>query len=146
MELNWRSHSLTGTCELDVATQFVEQLQAQEFMCHGPKSGLYFMTNTAGAHSSVALWANALEHSPRFANPAIFPFTLSNAVPGLIARSFSIEGPCYTLVDAEGNNDQMMALYQADQQQYGLESGLLVFWCLSIDHQITVHVKFLYLS
>lgn len=62
------------------------------------ETGLYLGTLNAGIYESIAFWQNALIHSPRFANPANFSWTLSNGPASLISRRLKIKGPCYTLV------------------------------------------------
>jgi len=75
--------------------------------------GLYLATGDAGIDVAVTFWAEALASSPRFANPADFPWTLANAPAGAIARALDIRGPCFTLV---GGAEAMIAvLARADQ-------------------------------
>jgi hypothetical protein len=74
--------------------------------------GLYLATYDAGIDVAVTFWADALESSPRFANPAEFPWTLANAPAGLISRTLDIRGPSYTLVG--GAEAMSAALAHAD--------------------------------
>ncbi|HOX26114.1 MAG TPA: hypothetical protein PLL30_08875 [Candidatus Krumholzibacteria bacterium] len=76
------------------------------------RRGLYLATGDAGVDVAVAFWAAALEASPRFANPADFPWTLANAPAGLVARALQIQGPCHTLVG--GADALAAALAHAD--------------------------------
>ncbi len=100
----------------------VEELAAAIALAAGPllspdvpprERGLYLATADAGIGNAVTFWAEALASSPRFANPADFPWTLANAPAGLISRTLGIRGPCHTLVgDAEA---MAAALAHADQ-------------------------------
>jgi hypothetical protein len=62
------------------------------------KTGLYLATSNAGVFESISFWENALIHSPGFANPANFNWTLSNGPASLLSRTLQIRGPCYTLI------------------------------------------------
>lgn len=66
------------------------------------KTGLYLATSNAGVAESIAFWKNALEHSPRFTNPANFNWTLSNGPASLLSRLLKIKGPCHTLIGKSG--------------------------------------------
>lgn len=73
---------------------------------------LYVATLDAGAEESVAFWSDALEKGLVFANPGMFPWTLSNSPTGDIARRLGIRGPTYTLVG--GGSALQVALRQAE--------------------------------
>jgi hypothetical protein len=64
----------------------------------GEKTGLYLATSNAGIRESIDFWKHALEHSPRFANPSNFNWTLSNGPASLLSRKLGIKGPCHTLI------------------------------------------------
>lgn len=146
MELDWKSISFEGGSEQDLAEQFVEHLKQYNLQFHGKSSGLYMMTNDAGSQSSITLWQNALQHSPRFANPAIFPYTLANAVAAVIAKTFIIEGPNYTIVDGDVNKQQLLNLYLADQSVLELQSSLFVVWEFICHEPLEVKVEYAFLS
>lgn len=73
---------------------------------------LYVATLDAGADESVAFWREALEKGLVFANPRMFPWTLSNSPTGSLARRLGIRGPTYTLVG--GGSAFQAALRQAE--------------------------------
>ncbi|HXS17279.1 MAG TPA: hypothetical protein VN764_08820 [Polyangiaceae bacterium] len=60
--------------------------------------GLYLATADAGVDDAVAFYERGLRETLRFASPADFHWTLSNAPAGQISRELHIQGPCYTLV------------------------------------------------
>jgi hypothetical protein len=69
------------------------------------RRGLYLASSNAGFASSLAFWAGATREGVAFASPALFPWTLSNAPCGWLAREFSVKGPNVThtgKVDALG--------------------------------------------
>ena len=101
MELNWIKYEVSGRSELDLAEQFIDIITEEDVKFYGNQTAVYFVSSNAGTFSSIAFWQNALEHSPRFANPGIFPWCLANATAGYIARRFSITGPNYTIIDKQ---------------------------------------------
>jgi 3-oxoacyl-(acyl-carrier-protein) synthase len=62
------------------------------------RTGLYLATSNSGVQESILFWKNALESSPRFANPANFSQTLSNGPAGLLSQTLQVKGPCYTMI------------------------------------------------
>ena len=141
MAINWKKYQLKDHSEESLAVQLAECLRRQEVCFHSAESALYLLTNTAGIDSSVKLWANALVHSPRFANPNIFPWTLANATAGYIARQFSIEGPNYTLVSNDLDVNELLEIYHRDKQEISLKSALLVVWNSKPTDQLVVDVR-----
>lgn len=133
MELNWNTYLFQDDNEEGLAHQLAGRIRKEAIRFHGAKSAVYLLTNTAGSNSSVQLWANALEHSPRFANPNMFPWTLANATAGYLARMFSIEGPNYTIVSKDLDVNEMLETYHHDKHAIPLHSALFVIW----DHKQT---------
>ena len=90
--------------------------------------GIYLATGDAGVDVSVGFWAMALAETPRFANPAGFPWTLANAPASLLARELRIRGPNYTLV---GGADAMLAALEhaEDDLALGNVAEALVVGC-----------------
>jgi len=142
MELNWTKYEASGTSELDLAEQFVDIIIAeQDLTFYGNHTAVYFVSPNAGIFSSIAFWQNALEHSPRFANPGIFPWTLANATSAYIARRFSITGPNYTIIDTQIHEDQLISSFKNDQLKYALKNALCINWELkTINNQLVVAV------
>lgn len=60
--------------------------------------GVYLSTSTAGQHEAIKFWKEALDKTPAFVNPAIFPWTLPNAPASHIAQVLSVTGPVYTFL------------------------------------------------
>jgi hypothetical protein len=88
------------------------QLWLQEYKYVEEKTGLYLATSNAGVYESIAFWKSALIHSPGFANPANFNWTLSNGPASFLSRKLQIKGPCYTLI---GNSQAVEGcLYHAN--------------------------------
>ena len=143
MELNWNTYQAHANSELELAEGFVSDIKAQfDLNFHANKSAVYLMSSNAGSFSSIAFWKNALEHSPRFANPGIFPWTLANATAGCIARAFSINGPNYTIIENELDANELISLYQNDQQKYNLMNAFLITWELKTNgNQIAVRAN-----
>ncbi|GEM_PF-4601195 len=84
------------------------------------KTGLYLATTNAGVFESITFWKNALLHSPGFANPANFNWTLANGPAGFLARQLTIKGPCYTMI---GSHDAIEGcLYHASED---LKTGVI---------------------
>jgi len=69
-----------------------------ETKANGERTGIYLVTNTAGIRESVAFWKNVQEQTPAFANPANFPWTLSNAPASFFAKALGVKGPVFTMV------------------------------------------------
>ena len=129
MELNWKSYIANGISESDLAEHFVSTIiKDQSLKFFGNHSAIYFVSSNSGVFSSITFWENALEHSPRFANPGIFPWTLANATSGYLARQFLITGPNYTIIDDELNEESLAKKYKKDKLKYSLKNALLVFW------------------
>jgi len=143
MELIWNSYQATGKSETDLATQFVDVISSKQDMeFYGKQSAVYFISSNAGTYSSIAFWENALEHSPRFANPGIFPWTLANATSGYIARRFSITGPNYTIIDNTVEEGQLISNFKTDALKYALKNAICVHWQLEVEnHQLSVNVQ-----
>ncbi len=144
MELNWNTYEARGKSELDLVEQFVDIINAeQDLKFYGNQSAVYFVSSNAGTFSSIAFWQNALEHSPRFANPGIFPWTLANATPGYIARRFSITGPNYTIIDKQIHEDQLISSFKNDQMKYALKNAFCINWELkNLNNQLSVIVHY----
>ena len=88
--------------------------------------GLYLVTHDAGIDAAVNFWALAIEQSPRFASPANFPWTLSNAIAGEVARNISITGPNHTLVGEDDAIEQARAQIACDFARNVVDTALLV--------------------
>ena len=124
--------------EQQLATNFCDELKDElSFKTLSPTNrGLYVCTNLSGVFESVELWRNALEHSPRFANPGMFPWTLANATAGLISRSLDIRGSNYTLLHEDPEFDELMPLFKMDKNHGKVQQGLLILWKVEIDSKI----------
>ena len=143
MELNWFKHEARGRSELDLAEQFVDIINAeQDLKFYGNQTAVYFVSSNAGTFSSITFWQNALEHSPRFANPGIFPWCLANATSGYIARRFSITGPNYTIIDEQIREDQLISSFKNDQLKYALKNAFYINWELkTVNNELSVVVQ-----
>lgn len=98
---------------------------------NGERTGIYLATNTAGVRESVAFWKNVLEQTPAFANPANFPWTLSNAPASFFARLLGVKGPVITMV---GRSDAMAYCFSRAGGDF--RKGLIdTAWVISIHHQ-----------
>lgn len=60
--------------------------------------GLWVATPDGGAEAAIALWAEAVAQGPAFASPGGFPWTLTSALGGHVARRLGLRGPNTTLV------------------------------------------------
>jgi 3-oxoacyl-(acyl-carrier-protein) synthase len=60
------------------------------------RRGLYVASANAGFASSLAFWSGATREGVAYASPALFPWTLSNAPCGWLAREFGLRGPNVT--------------------------------------------------
>lgn len=92
----------------------------------GSRTGIYLVTNTAGIRESVGFWRDALEKTPSFANPANFPWTLSNAPASFIAKALQIKGPVFTFV---GDEDAVLFSGQRamiDLKQQTISEALMI--------------------
>ena len=142
MELEWNTYHATGKLETELAKKFVDAIRLEnDIKFHKNKSAVYFMSSNAGTFSSIAFWKNALQHSPRFANPGVFPWTLANATSGYIARRFSITGPNYTIVDNEINEEQLIFNFKNDKEKFFLKNMLCIHWELETDNKEQLSVK-----
>lgn len=142
MELNWNTYKAKGKSEADLAEHFVDAISSEnDLKFYGNQTAIYFISSNAGTFSSIAFWENALEHSPRFANPRIFPWTLANATSGYIARKFSITGPNYTSIDNTIDKDQLISNFKTDKIKCFLKNSLCVHWELkTINNMLSVEV------
>jgi len=146
MELDWNIIHFKGVTEKEIAQQFANHLSAQSYCFYRSQSALYILTNNAGSYSSIAFWANALEYSPRFANPANFPWTLANATSGYIAREFLIEGPNYTFINKTLDTNQLLDQYQSDLKIYPIKNSLLISWNITSFNPLSVQVKYVVIN
>ena len=64
--------------------------------CAAERRALYVVSANAGFASSIAFWAGAVREGVALAGPGLFPWTLSNAPCGWLAREFGIRGPNVT--------------------------------------------------
>lgn len=87
---------------------------------------LYVATTDAGAHESVEFWRDALEKGLVFANPRLFPWTLSNSPTGHLARLLGIRGPTYTLVGGASALDAALQHAEDDVASRLVEAPLVV--------------------
>lgn len=140
MELNWNTYETTGKSESNLAEQFVDAISVEnDLKFYDDKTAVYFISSNAGTFSSITFWQNALEHSPRFANPGIFPWTLANATSGYIARRFSITGPNYTIIEKEYSVERFISNYLVDKEKFTLKNALILIWELKTNNnQLTV--------
>jgi 3-oxoacyl-(acyl-carrier-protein) synthase len=88
------SHVAVGAPGTDLSGWAAAELAALDWGA----DGLYVATSNGGCHESVTFWRDALETGLAFANPRLFPWTLSNSPTGSIARALGVRGPTYTLV------------------------------------------------
>ena len=148
MALNWKHYRTNGISESELAEHFVDTIfKEQDLKFFGNDSAVYFISPNAGAFSSIAFWKNALAHSPRFANPGIFPWTLANATSGYIARRFLITGPNYTLINTSLTEDDLVYMFNTDRLKFGLQSALLIFWELDFSNEkLSVSVDWSYIN
>lgn len=148
MELNWNIYKAKGASELELAEKFVDHISAaQNLQFYGQKTALYFVSSNAGIVSSISFWENALEHSPRFANPGIFPWALANATAGYIARKFAITGPNYTIINEQMDVEQLVSNFQKDRIKLGIKNALCVHWELEMnDGGLSVSVRYTLLN
>lgn len=102
-EFNFQLTGDTYTIEL---TELLEEHFHERMKGDRSDYGIYLATATAGMDESVAFWNNTLKQTPAFANPANFPFTLSNAPASCMAKALGVKGPVYTMV---GGKDALMA-------------------------------------
>ncbi len=106
-----------------------------------PARGLYLATGDAGIDVAVTFWAEALASSPRFANPASFPWTLANAPAGLIARALDLRGPCHTLVGGAEAMVAALAHADADLARGRVREAVVVGCDLAAEIQAAVVVR-----
>jgi len=135
MELSWNTIQLEGLDEQQLGMELAQRLKAHPKLAGfgGEKAGIYLVTSAAGGRSSAELWANALENSPRFANPGIFPWTLANAPASLLARELNAQGPNYTIIDGDHSKENILQLAQTDVQSGLANSAILVQYNLCSD-------------
>lgn len=134
MELSWNTYEATGITEANLAEGFIDAISVEHDLgFYGNQSAVYFVSSNAGVYSSIAFWKNALEHSPRFANPGIFPWTLANATSGYIAKRFSITGPNYTIIEKEYSAEQFIYNYLIDKEKYMLKNAFIITWKTQTD-------------
>lgn len=143
MLIKWKTFKAKGDSEADIATQFVASVKAErDLEFYKNQSAVYFITANAGNFSSIAFWENALQHSPRFANPGIFPWTLANATSGYIARQFGITGPNYTIIEPHLNEEQLISNYKMDKLKYNLKNAICIEWHIkAVKNQLSVLAK-----
>jgi 3-oxoacyl-(acyl-carrier-protein) synthase len=93
------------------------------------RRGLYVVSSNAGFLSSLQFWSGAKQTGVGFANPELFPWTLSNAPCGWLARRFEIKGPNVTCT---GEADALLAAFS--QAEEHLETGQVdTGWVIAID-------------
>ncbi|MGB1308607.1 MAG: hypothetical protein ACPG6B_06835 [Oceanihabitans sp.] len=141
MELKWNTYENSGDSETGLAIKFVENLKENATLqFYNTQSAVYFLTNNSGSFSSIAFWENAILHSPRFANPGIFPWTLANATAAYLAKEFHITGPNYTLLENVFQEEKILKMVYSDKKKYSLKNVIIVFWQLE-NNANTINVK-----
>lgn len=88
--------------------------------------GLYVATSDGGAREALAFWAAAHETGKAFANPAAFPWTLSNSPTGKISQVLGITGPCTTYVGGDEALAEATLDAEADLSAGLVDSALVV--------------------
>lgn len=98
----------------------LQQIQPEIKAYSDERAGLYTQTLDGGSEASIALWKEAVQKEPRFANPKEFPWTLPSSLSGFIAMTLNIKGPNYTFIG------QHFAFFEAlDQALWDLNSQLI---------------------
>lgn len=141
MELTWNTIELKGTGEQELGMELAVQLKAHAALKDfgGENAGIYLVTSAAGACSSAELWANALENSPRFANPGIFPWTLANAPASLLARELNAQGPNYTMIQNSQSTTPIVQIAQNELLGNYCSAALVILYTIDISQECTLH-------
>ena len=126
----WRSGRVPAESEKSAMTALAGDLAALFSSAAPPeRRGLYVVSANAGFASSIAFWSGATREGVAYASPALFPWTLSNAPCGWLAREFGLRGPNVTYT---GRTDALgAALHRCwrDLEQRQAEVG----WVVAID-------------
>lgn len=126
----WRSGRVTAEGEKPAIAAMAAEL-GELFASTAPpeRRALYVVSSNAGVASSLAFWSGAAREGVAYASPALFPWTLSNAPCGWLAREFGVRGPNVTHT---GRADALSAaLHQCwiDLEQRQADQG----WVVAID-------------
>lgn len=127
---DWRSGHSPGESEKPALAAMATELGELFASTVSPeRRGLYVVSANAGFASSLAFWSGAAREGVAYASPALFPWTLSNAPCGWLAREFGVRGPNVTHT---GRAEALgAALHQCSQD---LEDGQAdIGWIAAID-------------
>ena len=105
-------------------------------LCETSQTGLYIITEDSGFEASVVLWKQALQDSPRFVNPAPFPFTLSCSPAGYIAQQCKICGPNYTFIGPAAEFESALNELAFDLGQNIIDAGILIILINKIENDL----------
>ena len=93
----WRAGRADGESEKAAMVAIAADLGAIfTTTCRPERRGLYLVSSNAGFASSLTFWEGAVREGVAFASPGPFPWTLSNAPCGWLAREFELRGPNLT--------------------------------------------------
>ena len=93
----WRAGRADGESEKAAMVAIAADLGAIfTTACRPERRGLYLVSSNAGFASSLTFWEGAVREGVAFAGPGLFPWTLSNAPCGWLAREFELRGPNLT--------------------------------------------------
>ena len=95
-------------------------------LCNKETTGIYLVSEDAGAEASVSLWREALANTPRFANPSAFPFTVPCSCAGYLSILCKIQGPNYTYSGKEEALEYAEEEMRSDYLDGIIDMGLLI--------------------
>jgi len=110
-------------------SQQLEEIIPKFSDAEGDYTALYLVTPDAGASASVGFWSQAAELSPAFANPANFPYTLSNCAASVLSQTLNIRGPNYTICGNPGYLSPTMHLMlnELEDRTNNVQQGMILF-------------------
>lgn len=122
-----RSFDLLQDAPEDIYNDVAEKILSS---CGGgplsKKTAIYLFTPDGGAHYSVRLWENALDHGPDFANPKNFAWTLASGPAGFLAQMLKAQGPNITLIGGTENLIQIEELIKWHASQGLIEAAIVI--------------------
>ncbi|GAB6268356.1 MAG: hypothetical protein PHW12_09640 [Smithella sp.] len=95
-------------------------------LCNKETTGIYLVSEDAGAEASVSLWREALANTPRFANPSAFPFTVPCSSAGYLSILCGIQGPNYTYFGKKEALEYAKEEMRSDYLDGIIDTGLLI--------------------
>lgn len=106
---------------------------ADELLARGVRAdSLSVVTSDSGSREALAFWSSARDTGLMFANPGVFPWTLTNSATGRISQVLGIHGACTTFVGGAEELERVLRDAE-DAVADGISAAVLVVTIDGVD-------------